>query len=255
MGRRVLILKKSRFLHFFTNTFLSGNITFLKGKNNRFTGRLAPLRLCTCITVNGRNNRISFSNGILNRCRVYIQGSGNTLTIDDDCSIHHAVIWIVGNHNTITLGKRVQIFNADLGAEDTSSIMLMQDGARVGGYVALGLGHNKTILSRIYASEGRTVSIGKESAVSDAVTIRTSDSHSILNGGARINPAKDVIIGNNVWICSGAVLLKGAGVGDGCILGGNSMLTKDYTASKHSLLAGTPAKPIRENVSWNFNVE
>ena len=65
--------------------------------------------------------------------------------------------------------------------------------------------------------------------LSNNIIIRTSDSHPIFNQttGERINHAKDVIIGNNVWIAAHATIMKGVHIGDGSIVGFGSVVTID----------------------------
>ena len=248
------MLKKNRLLHFFTNSIAFGNITWLSGRGNVFSGRLKVLRFRSKIIIKGQNNHITVNDGIISRTKIYIKGNSNTLTIENDCSINNTIIWISGNNNKIILGKRIHINNADLGAEHTGSVMILKDGAQIGGFKTLGFSRNKTQLSRVYASEGKCIDIGEECAISDGVTIRNSDSHPIFDeNGTRINEPKDVSIGNGVWICSGASLFKGAGIGVGSVLGGDSILTKDYSDLPNVLLAGSPAKPIKENIRWSFD--
>lgn len=55
---------------------------------------------------------------------------------------------------------------------------------------------------------------------------------------------KDVIIGNNVWIGSGAKLMPGVSVGDNSIIGAGSVVTKDVEANV--LVGGVPAKFIKK---------
>ena len=52
-----------------------------------------------------------------------------------------------------------------------------------------------------------------------------------------------VIIGNNVWIGDNVVILPGAKIGDGCIIGANSVVSSDIPDM--CVAAGVPAKPIR----------
>jgi len=54
---------------------------------------------------------------------------------------------------------------------------------------------------------------------------------------------KPVKIGNNVWIGENAVILAGAEIGDGCIIGANSLVNGKVDAN--SIVAGTPAKLIK----------
>ena len=42
---------------------------------------------------------------------------------------------------------------------------------------------------------------------------------------------KPVQIGNNVWIGENAVILAGAKIGDGCVIGANSIVSKDIKAN------------------------
>lgn len=53
-----------------------------------------------------------------------------------------------------------------------------------------------------------------------------------------------VIIGNNVWIGRGAVILAGVTIGDNAIIGANSVVTKDVPPC--CVAAGVPAKVIKQ---------
>ena len=51
------------------------------------------------------------------------------------------------------------------------------------------------------------------------------------------------IIGHDVWIGANAVILAGVKIGNGAIIGANSLVNKDV--EPYSIVAGSPAKPIR----------
>lgn len=53
----------------------------------------------------------------------------------------------------------------------------------------------------------------------------------------------EVIIGNNVWLGDKVSVLPGVHIGDGCIIGANSVVTHDIPAN--SLAVGNPAKVIK----------
>lgn len=52
-----------------------------------------------------------------------------------------------------------------------------------------------------------------------------------------------VTIGNNIWICTGAIILPGVTIGDNSVIGAGSVVTKDIPAN--SLAVGNPCKVIR----------
>ncbi len=54
-----------------------------------------------------------------------------------------------------------------------------------------------------------------------------------------------VIVGNNVWIGGGAILLPGVHIGDNVVIGAGSVVTKDIPAN--TVACGNPCRVIREN--------
>ena len=52
-----------------------------------------------------------------------------------------------------------------------------------------------------------------------------------------------IVIGSNVWIGDRACVLGGVTIGDGAVIGANSVVTKDVPA--YSVVAGNPARVIR----------
>ena len=54
----------------------------------------------------------------------------------------------------------------------------------------------------------------------------------------------DTVVGNDVWIGQNAVILPGVQIGDGAIIGANSVVGSDV--EPYTIAAGNPAKPIRK---------
>lgn len=52
-----------------------------------------------------------------------------------------------------------------------------------------------------------------------------------------------VNIGDNVWICTGAIILPGVTIGENSVIGAGSVVTKDIPAN--SLAVGNPCRVIR----------
>lgn len=58
------------------------------------------------------------------------------------------------------------------------------------------------------------------------------------------NPKRDVIIGNDVWICANAVIADGVTVGDGAIIAANAVVNSDV--EPYSIVGGIPATFIKK---------
>lgn len=56
----------------------------------------------------------------------------------------------------------------------------------------------------------------------------------------------DVVIGSDVWLCTGAVILSGVTVGDGAVVAAGAVVSRDV--APYSIVAGNPARHIR----WRF---
>lgn len=54
-----------------------------------------------------------------------------------------------------------------------------------------------------------------------------------------------VVIGDNVWIGGGAIILPGVTIGDNVVIGAGSVVTKDIPSDKVAI--GSPCHPVREN--------
>ena len=54
----------------------------------------------------------------------------------------------------------------------------------------------------------------------------------------------DTVIGNDVWIGQNATILPGVHIGDGAIVGANSVVGSDV--EPYTIVAGNPARPIRK---------
>lgn len=55
--------------------------------------------------------------------------------------------------------------------------------------------------------------------------------------------AKPVIIGNDCWLCANDTVLPGVTIGNGCVIGAGSVVTRDIPAN--SFAAGNPCRMIR----------
>jgi len=88
--------------------------------------------------------------------------------------------------------------------------------------------------------------IGEGCQIGDGVTIFDSDFHEInpITRKATEGFCAPVIVGENVWLGSRAMILKGVTIGDGSVIAAGSVVSKSIPA--RCLAAGVPAKVIRE---------
>lgn len=104
--------------------------------------------------------------------------------------------------------------------------------------------------------------IGKFCSISSEVTILIGKGHnthsastypfSTFIGARRANikripgkgmQYKDTVIGNDVWIGYGALILSGVTIGDGAVIGAGAVVSKDV--EPYSIVVGSPLKHIR----------
>ena len=98
--------------------------------------------------------------------------------------------------------------------------------------------------------DGNSIVIGKNCMFSSNINIRTGDSHSILDAeGNRINHGQSVAIGDHVWIGEGAKIMKGVQIQKDTIVASGAIVTHSFPSNV--ILAGNPAKCIKEGVNWN----
>lgn len=91
------------------------------------------------------------------------------------------------------------------------------------------------------------IEIGKGCSISDNVSIQDSDNHNI--DGNMLGSTAPIVIKDRVWIGKNVTILKGVTIGEGAVVGAGSVVTKDVPSN--SVVAGNPAKVIKEITSWN----
>lgn len=105
-----------------------------------------------------------------------------------------------------------------------------------------------------YSSIGKYTSIGDKVVIglqdhridllsSSPCFIKGKDSVKARYFDGELNNPKQTIIGNDVWIGENAMIKAGVVLGDGCVVGMGSVVTKDVPP--YAIVAGNPAKIIR----------
>lgn len=100
---------------------------------------------------------------------------------------------------------------------------------------------NLTIMCAKEITIGNGVRIGRNVSIRDYNGI-----HVIIND--RYTNYAPVHIGDHCWLCTGCTIMPGVTIGEGSVVAANATVTKDVPP--HSLVAGSPAKVIKENIEW-----
>lgn len=113
-------------------------------------------------------------------------------------------------------------------------------------------------------AQGTTLSIGAYTSIADDVHIFLGGNHrtdwvSSYPFPAYMDEAKgipgyvtskgSVVIGNDVWLGSGSLILSGVTVGDGAVVAARAVVTRDVPP--YAIVAGNPARTI----AWRFDEE
>lgn len=188
----------------------------------------------------GGNSRIRSKHPsvLLKHTKVIDKGSGNTVIINKKSILKNCCFKFYGSNNCVTIGENCILSNLTVWFEDENN--------------SVKIGNNTTIhgTTGLACIEGSRIDIGEDCMFSSNIGFRTGDSHSVLDlEGNRINPSKNISIGNHVWIGNGCYIGKGAAVADNSIVGAHSVVTKKFDKSNIAI-GGNPAKVIKENVNW-----
>lgn len=150
----------------------------------------------------------------------------------------NCVFYIYGDNNIVSIGQDSYAKNAEFYVEDSNNSIMIGNKTSLCGKVHLA------------AIEGTKIEIGDECLFSSEIVFRTGDSHSLLNlNGDRINYSRDIVIGNKVWIGHRVLVNKGVSIPDNCMIGTGAVVTKKFE-KQNVVIAGVPAKIVKEEVKW-----
>lgn len=111
------------------------------------------------------------------------------------------------------------------------------------------IGDNSFIGHECALIASQKIQIGNDTLIARGVRILDHDGHPIDAARRRAGepePAdcvESVLIGNDVWIGEGAVILKGVRIGDRAIVGGRSVVTRSVESD--TIVAGNPARVVK----------
>ncbi|MFE7277105.1 sugar O-acetyltransferase [Streptomyces sp. NPDC057623] len=124
------------------------------------------------------------------------------------------------------------------------------DGTHVRPPLFVDYGSNITIGARTFVNYNLTaldvaaITIGDDCQIGPGVQLLTP-THPVAPQPRRdkLEAAKPITIGNNVWLGGGAVVLPGVTIGDNSAIGAGAVVTRDVPADV--VAVGNPARPVR----------
>ena len=112
----------------------------------------------------------------------------------------------------------------------------------------LELGDYSAIGDRVNVYNYAKISIGADSVVSQDSVLCTG-THDYEDNTMPLT-SSPITIGRNVWVTSNCFIHPGVAIGDGCVVGACSVVTKDMPA--WMVCVGNPCKPIKPRVIKNL---
>ena len=196
--------------------------------------------------IDNRYNYVIVRDGmsrlVLDKSEFVFKGRGNIIYIGDRCPFLKTTVTFYGNNSVVYFdGKSKDPVYMKL------SLGYDCDFVMGGGYRISPCGPTM----KIVVCERQKVLIGSQALFSNAVTIRSGDSHGLysLENGKRINEAESVLIGDHVWVGENVSILKGSVLESGSVLGAGALWTGKRLPA-NSVGGGNPGKVIKDRVFW-----
>lgn len=157
--------------------------------------------------------------------------------IGSNCQFRGWSSFLMIDDSTVKINKNCR-FNSTttsnrIGINHKCMISTLQKGA----YIEIG---SDSGFSGVSIGCFKKITIGNNVKVGANVLITDADWHL---DDARVSEPKPILIGDNVWLGYGVVVMKGVTIGDNTIIGINSVVTKDIPSNV--VAAGNPCKVIK----------
>jgi len=189
--------------------------------------------------IKGNANEIKYYAALLNKVVFDIAGNNNKIFIGENTSLFGCKFTIRGDNHIIRLGANGIYTKCNFATEDNDCV--------------INIGSDTTMYEGCEIASVEPfakVEIGSGCMFSSNVDVRNTDSHSIIDidSNKRINPGKNIKLGDRVWAGTYVQILKGVNIGNDCVLGIRSLINKDVPSN--CVVAGVPAKVVKENIYW-----
>lgn len=228
-----------------TSLFASGRNWLRRLPAVRWLARTSrALPICGGVTrrVVGRGNVIDVHPAAtLRRVTFAISGHGNLVRIGPACMLEGVTVTLRGD------GQRL-LLDAGVCVRREAEFWIVGEG----GVIDVGAGTTFESATVGVAESGGRIAIGADCMFAHEVDVRTGDSHSILDAttAVRLNPSRDITIGDHVWVGGRCILLKGVVIPRDCVVAAGAVVTKPV-AAPGSIVGGNPARVLKTGITWD----
>lgn len=172
----------------------------------------------------------------LNKVHVEFAGKNNRLYISENSNISYAQIYFPADGGVCIVGDQGSYIGR----------------IRVGWNCLVSIGDRVTTTGAcfVYTAESTAVIIGDDCMIAAQVQLRSEDSHAIydVTSGLRINPSRNIVVGEHVWLAEAASILSGSVIGSGSVVGTQSVVKGKYP--NNCVVAGVPSRILKKNTAW-----
>lgn len=198
-------------------------------------------------------------------CRVIVQGYGSKVYVGTNVSFGKNCKIAMGYNSVITIG------NNCLFDDDTEINVWENASLKIGSNCSFGkrslvssanqvvIGNNNWFGFDTYLVTGYDgkIVIGNDCLFSNYIKFRPDNGHSIYDVGLQKDVkelhANEILVDDHVWWGLDVIALGDTAVGSGSVVGAGTLLKGTYPG--HSVIAGNPARIIRENVTWDASAK
>lgn len=193
------------------------------------------------------NNTIVIPKGIRKKINISVVGKNNKIVIPGSVN-GSIIISVFGDNNNVCLGENIYAGKLDIAVGQNHKNFGPVHDCKV----QIGDGSSFESTQIIIKNSYAKLVIGKRCMFAFNVTLYHTDSHPIfdLASGKIINKVKTMDIGNHVWIGANATVLKNTYISDDCVIGWGSVISGKFD-TKHCVIAGSPGKVVKENITWD----
>ena len=217
------------------------------------------VKFLNTVTKHKCNNKINLINKINNNKFVII----NNNKFITDCTKTGLDINFTGRNSTVIIHEPISLQNCSIRIGNNSNVEIFSSESNISNLYISATKNSEVVIGKNFSCCGCTIEnhdesnlkvvIGEDCMFSYGIHIRVSDGHTIYqlgNSNVINKPQNGVTIGDHVWIGMNSTILKDVTIPSNSVVGACSLINKSIT-KENVIIAGTPAKIIRENINWS----